>query len=117
MNKRSISARTPMSPEAVAGIRAGDSVFGNTQAQTIDPKDAKVLIVDDMPANLDLLRDMLKPLGSQIFFATSGAMALDIAKNAQPDLILLAQGNQRPRDNPRHFCHRQDRGGRPRQGL
>lgn len=32
---------------------------------------------------------MLKPLGSQIFFATSGAMALDIAKKAQPDLILL----------------------------
>ncbi len=61
----------------------------NLPAQPFDIKDAKVLIVDDTPANLDLLRDMLKPLGAQIFFATSGATALNIAKNALPDLILL----------------------------
>lgn len=50
---------------------------------------AKILIVDDKAANLDLLREMLTPLGHQIFFATSGVKALEIATSAQPDLVLL----------------------------
>ncbi len=50
---------------------------------------AKLLIVDDKAANLDLLREMLAPLGYQIFFATSGAKALEIATSALPDLVLL----------------------------
>ena len=51
---------------------------------------AKLLIVDDKAANLDLLREMLAPLGHQIFFATSGAKALEIATSVVPDLVLLA---------------------------
>lgn len=50
---------------------------------------AKLLIVDDKTANLDLLRDMLAPLGHQIFFATSGTKALSIAPSVLPDLVLL----------------------------
>ena len=50
---------------------------------------AKLLIVDDKTANLDLLREMLTPLGHQIFFATSGAKALSIASSVLPDLVLL----------------------------
>jgi CheY-like chemotaxis protein len=50
---------------------------------------AKLLIVDDKTANLDLLREMLAPLGHQIFFATSGAKALSIAPSVLPDLVLL----------------------------
>lgn len=49
----------------------------------------KILIVDDKTANLDLLREMLAPLGYQIYFATGGAKALDIAATVQPDLVLL----------------------------
>ena len=49
----------------------------------------KLLIVDDKTANLDLLREMLAPLGHQIFFATSGAKALSIAPSVAPDLVLL----------------------------
>lgn len=52
-------------------------------------KGASVLIVDDAPANLDLLRRILEPEGCQIFFATTGEMALEIAPNSVPDLILL----------------------------
>ncbi len=58
-------------------------------SQSIEPKNAKVLIVDDMTANLDLLRDMLKSSGYQIFFATSGEVALKIAASTLPDIILL----------------------------
>ena len=50
---------------------------------------AKLLIVDDKATNLDLLREMLTPLDHQIFFATSGAKALEIATSVQPDLVLL----------------------------
>jgi CheY-like chemotaxis protein len=50
---------------------------------------AKLLIVDDKTANLDLLREMLEPLGHKIFFATSGAKALGIAASVVPDLVLL----------------------------
>lgn len=54
-----------------------------------EPTPAKLLIVDDKTANLDLLREMLAPLGHQIFFATSGAKALGIAASVLPDLVLL----------------------------
>ena len=50
---------------------------------------SKLLIVDDKAANLDLLREMLAPLGHQIFFATSGAKALEVATSTLPDLVLL----------------------------
>ena len=39
----------------------------------------KILIVDDNPANLDLLQDILRPAGYQTFFATSGERALEVA--------------------------------------
>jgi len=55
----------------------------------IDPKSAKILLVDDTTANLDLLRDILTPAGYSIYFATSGQKALSIAADVLPDLILL----------------------------
>ncbi len=54
-----------------------------------EQKHARILIVDDTPANLDLLRDMLAPAGYKIFFATSGEQALRIAPNVSPDIVLL----------------------------
>lgn len=50
---------------------------------------AAILIVDDAPANLALLREMLSAQGYQTFVATGGARALQIARRVQPDLILL----------------------------
>jgi len=55
----------------------------------IDTQPAKILIVDDKTANLDLLRDLLMPMGYSIFFATSGEQALKVAQDVLPDLILL----------------------------
>lgn len=55
----------------------------------IDLSGAKILIVDDTPANLKVLRQALEPEGYSILIATSGEAAIKIAKNAQPDLILL----------------------------
>ena len=55
----------------------------------IDLTGAKVLLVDDTPANLKLLRQALEPEGYSILIASSGETALKIACNGQPDLILL----------------------------
>ncbi|MDF3057770.1 MAG: two component, sigma54 specific, transcriptional regulator, Fis family protein [Rariglobus sp.] len=48
-----------------------------------------VLIVDDQPANLAVLSDLLEPAGHQILSATHAADALRIARKARPHLILL----------------------------
>jgi DNA-binding NtrC family response regulator len=48
-----------------------------------------VLIVDDNPANLDLLTRVLEPEGYQILVAQTGEAAIDLAARATPDVILL----------------------------
>lgn len=48
-----------------------------------------VLIVDDTPANIDVLRRMLEIEGYRISAAPSGAVALKIAPRLKPALILL----------------------------
>lgn len=50
---------------------------------------AKILIVDDVPANLSALSDTLEPEGYQILVARSGEQAIKTAARARPDLILL----------------------------
>ena len=48
-----------------------------------------ILIVDDSPANLGMLRTMMMQQGYQTFVATTGERALSIARRVRPDLILL----------------------------
>ena len=50
---------------------------------------AAILIVDDAPSNLDVLRTMMAQEGYQTFVASSGERALSLAKRVRPDLILL----------------------------
>ena len=50
---------------------------------------ATILIVDDIPANLNLLREALEPEGYEILGAPSGEIALQIAGRTIPDLVLL----------------------------
>ncbi|MEO6742670.1 MAG: sigma-54 dependent transcriptional regulator [Chthoniobacteraceae bacterium] len=49
----------------------------------------KILIVDDTPANIDLLTKALEPRGHEILAASGGEAGLKIALKAKPDLILL----------------------------
>ena len=48
-----------------------------------------VIVVDDTPANLQLLTGMLKERGYRVRPVPSGKLALQAAKNDPPDLILL----------------------------
>ncbi|MEA5619363.1 diguanylate cyclase [Cronbergia sp. UHCC 0137] len=48
-----------------------------------------ILLVDDIPENLQLLSDLLNDLGYNVRSVTSGRMALKTVKIKQPDVILL----------------------------
>ena len=50
---------------------------------------ATILIVDDVPENLKVLRQVLEPEGYDILPAPNGEVALKVAPRAKPDLILL----------------------------
>ena len=58
-------------------------------APTATTRQAAILIVDDAPAQLGMMRSMMLQQGYQTFVANSGERALSIAQRAQPDLILL----------------------------
>jgi diguanylate cyclase (GGDEF)-like protein/PAS domain S-box-containing protein len=58
-------------------------------APTATTRPAAILIVDDAPAQLGLMRSMMLQQGYQTFIANSGERALAIAQRAQPDLVLL----------------------------
>jgi len=49
----------------------------------------KILIVDDTPANVDILKKTLTHYGFNILMAPSGEIALKTIPKTQPDLILL----------------------------
>jgi CheY-like chemotaxis protein len=48
-----------------------------------------LLIVDDKPQNLRLLSDFLAEQGFELMLTRSGAQALEKARLATPDLVLL----------------------------
>jgi CheY-like chemotaxis protein/anti-sigma regulatory factor (Ser/Thr protein kinase) len=48
-----------------------------------------VLVVDDDRAHLDLIEQVLGPLGFTVFVALSGPESLEIAARCHPDLVLL----------------------------
>ena len=54
-----------------------------------DLKDARILLVDDQPANLDVLCELLESRGCSVLVAPNGQIALQSASRAIPDLILL----------------------------
>ncbi len=53
------------------------------------PKKGNILIVDDLPENLQLLSDALLKLGYTVRSVTSGRMALKTVQVKRPDVILL----------------------------
>jgi len=52
-------------------------------------KNCRILIVDDVPLNIDILRKFLSLEGYNLSFAINGEKALKIIERVHPDLILL----------------------------
>jgi two-component system, sensor histidine kinase and response regulator len=57
--------------------------------EQVGHKKPQVLIVDDIPSNLNFLSEVLYVEGIGVLLATGGADALEIARYKLPDLILL----------------------------
>lgn len=55
----------------------------------LQPTRPVVLVVDDGPKNIKLMQGILMPAGYAVISADNGAVALQMAETAQPDLILL----------------------------
>ncbi len=55
----------------------------------IDPKTVKILVVDDIPLNVLLVKKMLQPLGFETSEAEDGVVAMEKIGADKPDLILL----------------------------
>jgi DNA-binding response OmpR family regulator len=55
----------------------------------VDLTGSRILAVDDVPANLDVLFQTLDENGYSVLVATNGTTAIEVAANARPDLILL----------------------------
>ncbi|MDS3861445.1 diguanylate cyclase [Thermosynechococcaceae cyanobacterium BACA0444] len=66
----------------------GASPMNSPTDQTSESK-GNVLLVDDIPENLQLLSDLLVKLGYTVRSVTSGKMALKTIRVKQPDIILL----------------------------
>jgi len=48
-----------------------------------------ILVVDDTPINLDLVRSVLEAEGFRTLTASNGPLARNLSRTEQPDLILL----------------------------
>ena len=48
-----------------------------------------ILIIDDEPKNIILLRDLLQVIGYSTNEATNGKQGVELAKTSKPDLILI----------------------------
>lgn len=57
--------------------------------QALNPEKHKILIVDDVRANLDVLQRILSAEGYNLSVALEGEIALKIASRLKPDIILL----------------------------
>ncbi len=56
---------------------------------SISLKNMKVLLVDDVPTNFELLSKMIEEDGFKVFTEVSGEAALKFLENETPDIILL----------------------------
>ena len=57
--------------------------------EPIQPSDPFVLVVDDEPTNLSLLKEALSATGLKIRVVTNGLKAIELVKKDRPSLILL----------------------------
>ncbi|HJP30093.1 MAG TPA: response regulator [Candidatus Latescibacteria bacterium] len=55
----------------------------------LDLKGCKILVTDDVPANLDVLFQALDGEGYNVHVASDGVTSLEVATHSHPDLILL----------------------------
>ncbi len=76
-------------PEGQAARVAEKADAAGTRPAVAPERLGKVLVVDDEPANLELLSRRLQAIGCETLVALSGTQAVEIATRELPDLILM----------------------------
>jgi len=76
-------------PINYSAINDINSRHNHRKESDINVSNASILIVDDTPANIDILWKMLETEGYNISGVPNGKLALELADKAQPCLILL----------------------------
>jgi len=64
-------------------------VSRGAQAKTADTEQQTVLVVDDSPTEMHLIRGILEKGGYQVITAVDGESGVAEAKHSKPDLILM----------------------------
>src|SRR5580704_15507201 len=85
MNATAILER-PKAETPAPVTAAGNGVMGEPGSEL---RPARILVVDDQPANIQIIGAMLGALGHEIVPAPDGATALKRIAMRAPDLILL----------------------------
>jgi len=57
--------------------------------EVVEFESARVMVVDDIDSNRQLIREMLQDLGLTVVEASNGEQALDLCRSDPPDLILM----------------------------
>jgi DNA-binding NtrC family response regulator len=65
------------------------AVYEELCVECLSPSECKLLLVDDTPANLNVLCELLEQEGYNISIALNGPDALELVYEIEPDLILL----------------------------
>lgn len=64
-------------------------IFDEARAMSRLQKKKDILLVEDDPKNLKLVKDLLEACGYSVIVANNGREGLEIAKTSLPDLILM----------------------------
>jgi CheY-like chemotaxis protein len=73
-----------------SAIGINPSNYKLEMSQELNPSSkGSILVVDDTPANLNLLTEILSKQGYKVRLAPSGKLAIMSAQSSPPDLILL----------------------------
>ncbi|RQR48127.1 two component system sensor kinase [Burkholderia sp. Bp9126] len=67
----------------------GETVREEAASKAICPWSLKILVVDDVEMNRDIVSKMLRKLGQQTGTATSGRLALELGRSQVFDLVLM----------------------------
>ncbi len=65
------------------------SILEDRMSIRVAPSAGRILVVDDLAANVNILTRLLAPDGHEILTASNGEEALDLVTRERPDLVLL----------------------------
>ncbi|MDR1396016.1 MAG: hybrid sensor histidine kinase/response regulator, partial [Deltaproteobacteria bacterium] len=82
--RQAVASEVPIGPEVVRNLESFNFFHSRSSAkverQIIPMPYARILLVDDVQANLDVARGVMKPYGMQIDCVTSGQAAVDLIR-------------------------------------